>query len=253
MSRSARAEPALLQHAGEIAQQVAHDLLDCLGRADRLEQPALDERHLGVFTRGDRLRDRSQRLVEPRDRRQAETARERPSRDRQEVRDGLEAEAPRGAERARSKPQRHDWQRRECAGGCTRFGADEVAAAVARERVRRARCVCDRYTCREACPLAEGDQTPAEALLAAMQAARAAQQQHRHVGVSRNQLQAPRCHHRDLARLRHDRSGRAVSHRILDYGQQRGIVARLRVDDVGGRQARLLERRSVEVRPAAGP
>ena len=73
-SERSSAKPPLLQYLRQIAQQIAHHLLDRLGGADRLEQPALDERHLRIFARSDGLGHRAQRLIEAEQQRLLEEA-----------------------------------------------------------------------------------------------------------------------------------------------------------------------------------
>ena len=63
-------------------------------------------------------------------------------------------------------------------------------------------------------------------------AASTTQQQHRHVGFSRHQLQAAGCDHRYLACLCDDRRRRPIAHRILDHGEQGRVVKWLSINDI---------------------
>ena len=62
-----RTEPPRLQHRGQIAEQVLHDLRDRVCGDDRFEQPALHDRHDLVGARRDGFGDRAECLIEPRD------------------------------------------------------------------------------------------------------------------------------------------------------------------------------------------
>ena len=80
-----------------------------------------------------------------------------------------------------------------------------------------------------------------------------AEQQHRDIRFCRGKLEAPGSDHGYLARLGHHCCGRTVPDGVLDDGQQRRFVARLRMDDIGCHQPRLLEARRVEVVATAHP
>ena len=81
----------------------------------------------------------------------------------------------------------------------------------------------------------------------------ASQDQDRNVGVSRDQLQPPGCHHRHAADFADHRRRRTIAHRVLDDRQQRRIIAWLGMDDIRGRESGLGQAGCVQVAPAADP
>jgi hypothetical protein len=163
------AKPLCLQQLREVAQEVAHDLLDRLGCADRLHQAALNGWHLRILSRGDWLCHSAQGLIEARYRWQAKPTCQRSARDRQEICDPLEAELARRSERRWCQAQRGDRQWAQRLYRSAWFDAGKIVPSETGQRVRSTWCVGYRNTGCEAGATTEGEQATAEPLFPAMQ------------------------------------------------------------------------------------
>ena len=81
----------------------------------------------------------------------------------------------------------------------------------------------------------------------------APKQQNGQVRIGCDELEAPGRDHRDPVGFGDHGRWRAVAYRILDDGQQRVVVPRLRMDHIGGVQPALCQPRRIEITPTTHP
>ena len=164
------------------------DLLDRLGGADRLEQPALGDRHVSIGTTrhdrfGDAARAPDRAVVIAR---AAEPPRQRAARQRQQIGDALEAEAARGGERRRAPAASAATGSGASACGLAAVGTMRSSGRAPKRASAWAAPGVPATAIRavKPQPSAETEQAPAEALLAAEQMGGAGQVEPEPVGAA---------------------------------------------------------------------
>ena len=81
----------------------------------------------------------------------------------------------------------------------------------------------------------------------------ATKEKHRKVGIGCHELEASGRDHRQFADFADDRGRRAVPHGVLNYRQQRSIIARMRVNHLGRGKASLSKAGRVKVSARTRP